>query len=387
MQSLEIGAGVFIVILVGTFVGWLAGQRLQHHVTEETKFVINMASGVVATVAAISLGLLLSSSNATYTSRTNDVTRLSAEIIRLDRLLARYGADADPARETLRQFAERKAADLFPEDQRASPRMQNEATYDVFFQAEEQILALPTDNPLNQWIVNQAMTLASDIGNTRWLLAQQESQWMPPAFLVLLTFWLTLLFASFGLFAPRKAISAVALVLCALAVSGAIEMILDLQHPFSGINRTSPQPMRNAVNTLNESVGKALSEHAGDGRYPAGSALSLTLRIGEPHPLIRSRGTAQMKLGDVERLRWQWISTRFHVEMSMSYLTSAESRAEINCAPAREWLTTLTRWRQELDELLERYPLEQPSRQPVKRAKKRLAESRCVLRTKRINST
>jgi hypothetical protein len=264
MQPLEIGAVVFVVILLGTFAGWIAGQRLKSHVQiEETKFLVSMAAGVVATVAAISLGLLLSNANTTYTTRSNDVTRMSAELIRLDHLLLRYGPETNAARATLRQYAAQKSADLFPVRRGDPVRVDNDSTYDLLFQVEANLLALDPENARNKWLVTQAMTLASDIGNTRWLLAQQEAQALSPAFLILLTFWLTLLFASFGLFAPRKAIAAVILVLCALAVSGAVEMIMDLQRPFEGFNRISPKPMRNAVKALNENTGRAFDENAG----------------------------------------------------------------------------------------------------------------------------
>ena len=66
-------------------------------------------------------------------------------------------------------------------------------------------------------------------------------------FVALVVFWLTLLFASFGLFAPHNSISALALILCALAVSGAVEIILELEQPFNGLLRISPAPMCQAA--------------------------------------------------------------------------------------------------------------------------------------------
>jgi len=98
------------------------------------------------------------------------------------------------------------------------------------------------------------MTLAGKIGDTRWLLNQQAGQGTPKAFLTLLIFWLTLLFASFGLFAPRNLTSAVTLTLCALAVAGAFGMILELERGFGGLIHVSPEPMHQAVKTLQTRV-------------------------------------------------------------------------------------------------------------------------------------
>ena len=94
------------------------------------------------------------------------------------------------------------------------------------------------------------MTLAGKIGDTRWLIAQQVGQGTPRAFVGLLVLWLVLLFASFGLFAPRNLTSAVVLTLCALAVAGAVAMFLELEQGFGRLVRVSPQPMHKALRVL-----------------------------------------------------------------------------------------------------------------------------------------
>jgi hypothetical protein len=149
----------------------------------------------------------------------------------------------------LLQYAQHKAADLFP-DERADVRLSNPSTYELLQRLEDMLLALKPANPRDQWWQAQAMTLAAKIGDTRWLLAQQIGQGTPKAFVALLVFWLALLFASFGLFAPRNLTSAITLTLCALAVAGAVAMFLELEQGLGGVVRISPEPMRQAVQTL-----------------------------------------------------------------------------------------------------------------------------------------
>jgi hypothetical protein len=167
--------------------------------------------------------------------------------------MRRYGPDTAPARKTLREYAERKTADLFPNNP-ADVRLGNPSTYELLQQLEEMLLALKPANPRDQWWLGQALTLAAKIGDTRWLLAQEVGQGTPKAFLALLVFWLTLLFASFGLFAPRNLMSAVTLTLCAVAVAGAVGMILELEKGFGGLIHISPQAMREAVDEMNQSA-------------------------------------------------------------------------------------------------------------------------------------
>lgn len=251
-NPLIIGFVVYAVILAGVFAGWKVRARLPgHHLTEETKSLVNMSTAVVATVSALVLGLLISNANSSFTRLGGEVTTLSAEILRLDQILRRYGSATDIARETLRNYAEQKTADLFPSD-RAALNLDNPSSYELLQRLEDSLLALKPANPRDQWWLGQAMTLAGKIGDARWLIAQQTGQGTPKAFVGLLVFWLVFLFASFGLFAPHNLTSAVVLALCALAVAGAVAMVIELEQGFGDLVRISPDPMRQAVRVLQD---------------------------------------------------------------------------------------------------------------------------------------
>ena len=249
-NPLIVGLIVFASVLAGAFAGWTTKQRLpKHHLTDETKNVVSVSMAVVATVSALVLGLLISNANTKFSVLEGEVTALSAEILRLDQILRRYGPDANPARETLRQYAEQKTADLFPNDP-ANVRLGNPSTYELLQRLEDLLLAMKPATPRDQWWLGQAMSLAAKMGDIRWLLAQQIGQSTPTAFVALLVFWLALLFFSFGLFAPHNLTSAAILTLCALAVAGAVGMFLELEQGFGRVVHISSQPMRQAVNTL-----------------------------------------------------------------------------------------------------------------------------------------
>ena len=254
LSPLFIGLIIFAVVLAGAFGGCALRRCLpSHHLTDETKSLVSVSTAVVATISALVLGLLISNANTSFSALGGEVTALSAQILRLDRILHRYGADTEAARETLREYAERKTDDLFP-DNPANVRLGDQSTYELLQQLEDSLLALKPAGSRDQWWLTQALTLAGKIGDTRWLLAQQVGQGTPKAFLALLVFWLTLLFASFGLFAPPNLTSAATMTLCALAVAGAVGMILELEKGFGGLVHVSPQPMRQAVKTLEAEV-------------------------------------------------------------------------------------------------------------------------------------
>src|SRR6266404_7184974 len=180
-NTLIIGLIVLATVLAGAFAGVKVRDRLpRHHLTDETKNLVSVSTAVVATISALVLGLLISNANTSFTRLGGEVTALSVEILRLDHILRRYGADAEPARNKLQQYAEHKAADLFPDDP-ADVRLSNPSTYELLQRLEDMLLTLKPANPRDQWWLPQAMTLAAQIGDTRWLLAQQTGQGTPKA--------------------------------------------------------------------------------------------------------------------------------------------------------------------------------------------------------------
>jgi len=135
----------------------------------------------------LAIGLLISNANTSFRALGGEVTTLSAQILRLDNILRRYGPDTYQARETLRQYAEQKTADLFP-DNGADVRLDNPSTYELLQRLEDSVLELKPANPRDQWWLDQAMTLAGKIGDSRWLLIQQVAQGTPKTFLALVVF-------------------------------------------------------------------------------------------------------------------------------------------------------------------------------------------------------
>ena len=107
---------------------------------------------------------------------------------------------------------------------------------------------LSPENDMQRRLQSQALQLLQELGQTRWLLAAQlESRTVPLPFLVIVVFWLTVLFASFGLFSPLNATAIGVLFVCALSVSAAIFLFLELGRPFEGPLQLSSSPMRHAL--------------------------------------------------------------------------------------------------------------------------------------------
>jgi hypothetical protein len=178
-------------------------------------------------------------------TRSNQLVQASADIILLDRALARYGPETKEAR-SLHQRSVAATVEQFWPDAGAKPIGINpgassvEALYD-------KIEELSPQNDVQRSLRNQAEMMALDVGRTRLLLFEHLGASIPVPFLVVLVFWLCIIFASFGLFAPRNATVISVLCVSALSVSAAIFLILELDRSFEGLLQVSGAPLRTAL--------------------------------------------------------------------------------------------------------------------------------------------
>jgi hypothetical protein len=249
MSPTEIGCIVLACVFGGTLLGMALHRILpEHHLTADSKDVIKLGIALTATMSALVLALLINSAKGSYDTQRNEITQLSANVILLDRVLAHYGPETKQARDLLRVSAAGMIDRIWPaasSGPAASVSSSNagEAFYD-------RIQELSPQNEVQRSLQAQALKMSIDIGQTRWLLFEQGGSSIPMPFLVLLVFWVTIIFLSFGLFAPPNGTVIATLFLCALSVSGAIFMILELDHPFGGVIQISSAPMRNALAQL-----------------------------------------------------------------------------------------------------------------------------------------
>lgn len=229
----------------------LRGFLPEHYLDSDSKNVVNLGMALIATLSALVLGLLIASAKGSYDAQAGEVIQMSADIVLLDRILARYGPQAIEARQVLRRTAvslDRSWSEGTSRFEKLdSPEVRSGAT--SFY---EKIQELAPHNDFERLLQSQALQTAYTVGQTRSLLLQQAGSSVPVPFLVVMVFWLTVIFTSFGLFAPRNPAVIATLIVCALSVSGAIYLILELDDPFSGLMRISEAPLRNAIAQISQ---------------------------------------------------------------------------------------------------------------------------------------
>ena len=248
MSAIGIGLIVLVCVFGGSILGMVLHTILpEQHLSADSKDVIKLGMGLIATMSALVLALLTNSAKGSFDTQRNELTQMSANIILLDRVLAHYGPETKDARDLLKGTVNNMINRMWPQEG-SGPQLQPVAA-EAFY---DKIQTLSPQNDVQRQLQAQAVKISVDIGQSRWLLFEQGGRSIPMPFLVLLIFWVTVIFLSFGLFAPRNATVIVTLFLCALSLSGAIYLILELDHPFGGLVQISSAPLRSALSQIDK---------------------------------------------------------------------------------------------------------------------------------------
>jgi len=253
MTAIEIASITFIC----TFGGALAGTSIRHrlpdpHLSRESQDVVRLGMGLVATMTALLLGLVTASAKGTFDAQDNAIRTSGANILTLDRHMARYGAETAPIRALIKRSLAYRIETIWPESGERATDLDNPAKTPAIEEIENQILALTPSTDTQRWLKTEALKLSTDVVKMRWRVLGASSGAVPRSFLIVVIFWLTATFTSFGLYAPRNATVVAVLAMAALSVAAAVFLILELDGPLDGLIKISGEPLRYALARLGQ---------------------------------------------------------------------------------------------------------------------------------------
>ena len=251
MTPITVSLLAFALMLFGILTGsWVHRSLRENHLSSESKEVIKLSMGVMGTLTALVLGLLVASAHGSYAERQSEVRQLTAYVILLDLLLDQYGPDAESARVSLRGAVPHVADRIWREGQSStlqSSPFQAASEGEAFYR---EVQTLQPNNDSQRDLKSRLLQVTMDTAQARLLLFSHLGSSIPVPFLMVLLAWLTILFGGFSTLARSNTATFVALVICALSVSGAVFLILELDQPFSGLTAINSEPFRNALPPL-----------------------------------------------------------------------------------------------------------------------------------------
>jgi hypothetical protein len=243
---------ISLLVAACIFAGGVGGLFLHRilprdHLTRETLDVIKLGTGMLSVLASLVLGLLIATAKTSHDQTDLAIRNYAAQLALLNETLRDYGGAASVPRDRLRDYTRRFLQEGWPNDGTRPVIADDENTRVKLEHVREAIRALrPTDKGQTT-LQEEAVATSLDLLRQRWLLIEQQGPNVQRVVLVVLVSWVTMIFVSFGLNAPRNGTVVVAFLICSLAIGGSVFLILEMDRPLDGVMRISSWPVENAL--------------------------------------------------------------------------------------------------------------------------------------------
>jgi hypothetical protein len=175
MAPIAISFLAFVLALVGILLGSVMQRMLpEGHLSSDSKEVVKLSMGVVATLAALVLGLLVASAKSTYDARESEINQITAYVILIDNLLAKYGEEGQAARASLRQAIPRMVDRIWREGQSAplqSTPFKASAEGEAFYQGVQE---LQPSSDIQRGLKDRVIQATTDLAQAPALFASWQ---------------------------------------------------------------------------------------------------------------------------------------------------------------------------------------------------------------------
>lgn len=258
MPPLVIALITLFALCGGGLLGSILRDRLpDHHIRDDSKDIVKTTSGMIATLVALVIGLLVSSAKSSFDQANDGLTLVGSRVILLDRSLRRYGPEADAARRKTKETLELALARLWshgPGPREGIAGIERGRGLDDLNDLLERLAPASDDEP-RRAIKASALALCNELTQSRWLMIEKAQGELPVPLITMLIFWLTVLFTSLGVLTPRNSTTIVCLFVSALSMAGAILLLMELNSPFDGLIQASPAPLLKALSFVTAGTG------------------------------------------------------------------------------------------------------------------------------------
>jgi hypothetical protein len=251
MTSFAIGLLGLLCLVGGFLLGlWLQRRLPDHHLSKESHDTIKLGAGMVATMSALVLGLLVSSAKTSFDKVNDAMAQNGARIVQLDHLLAQYGPETRAVRDQLKNSVVERVQKIWGNGTLGDSGLHAVEKSTALLDLQASLRALTPQNDAQKSTLGQATQVITEIWQNRLQIMEEQQTPVPTVFLVLLILWLALLFTSFGLFAPWNGTVGAVLLVCAFSVASAIFLVLEMSHPLDGLIKVSSAPLLKAAELI-----------------------------------------------------------------------------------------------------------------------------------------
>ena len=254
---------LFLALLASAGAGWTAQRKLhERYVTRDAIDSIRLLMGMLLTFSAIVLGLLTSAAKQRLDTYNRDFSVYSVVLVELDHRLRTYGPDADGIRSLLRSYTAAAIADTWPEEALPpgtyprldhKPRVETMELGEMLSEVDVEIERLAPQDEFHRQTAARLRDRVANAIEQRWRLIFAAESTISWPFLLVLTSWLSIIFAIFGLTSPRGRVVYAVVGLSALSIASPLYLIISYSEARTGLFQLSSSPMRAALSHLDAS--------------------------------------------------------------------------------------------------------------------------------------
>lgn len=265
MHMIELLYGLGFLVLFGLSASGgviLKGRLPKEHLSDENMNAIRMMTGFLVTFAAVLLSMQLSTVRSASDAANKNRSSYAAELASLDQCLRGLGADLDPTRLRLRQYTAAVIASTWPHEanpvvegmpdpRQMAVRGENAKLGSIIEDVGSAIDKLAPQEPGAAARAARCRGAYVSVLQGRWTVIEDTHGPSVALYVVIISFWLALVFLSFGLQIPRARLAMAVLAIGVVAVASVMFVIVDLMEPYSGFFGISSASMRDALADMN----------------------------------------------------------------------------------------------------------------------------------------
>jgi hypothetical protein len=253
MNTIPLGLIIFSLLFGCAMLGmWLRIWLPDQHLDSESKDVLRLATGIIATLSAMVLGLLISTTKISFDRLNTDLKHSSGQVLQLDRALAQFGPETAEVRKLLKDHYSGSVDLLLSGDETVGEKLESREKQTQLESLAARIHGLSPRDDTQRAHKARALSMLSSLSDTRFQNIVQIGGTIPKPLFVVLVSWLAMLLIGFGMFSPKHLTATAGLFACAVCLTGALVVLVELDRPLSGLIRLNGVPMRNAISHLGE---------------------------------------------------------------------------------------------------------------------------------------
>lgn len=257
------GLSFLMLFSLSAIGGVILRKRLhEEHLSKENMEALRLVTGLLVSFAALILSLQLSTSRAEFDAASKDRSTYAAHLASLDQCLRDLSSRMEPARQLLRRYTAAVIVSSWPDE--PAPQVKTMLdTKDMPLRGEDMVLAgmmnriglaIDSFEPTDSVSKNIAARCQLDYRAAltgRWAVIEDTHAPSGVSFTLIISFWLALVFLSFGLQIAHRLLSKIVLAIGVVCVSSVMFVIIDLKIPYGGFFGISSASMRDALADMN----------------------------------------------------------------------------------------------------------------------------------------